>query len=149
MILDTVQNFSKYLTLDAKVSIGLYAISNDSLKGKEPGRYELGEGVYALVQQYKTKPEGEGNWETHRKYIDIQYVETGNEEIGYTPVELLQPKTEYNIQNDFQIHFGKGNFIDMRQGMFAIFYPWDAHMPGIGENPQPVGKIVIKVPYEG
>ncbi|WP_369461599.1 YhcH/YjgK/YiaL family protein [Thermoclostridium stercorarium] len=50
---------------------------------KEDGRYEIdGNDVYALVQSYTTLPSDQCKWESHDKYIDIQYIVRGKEIIA-------------------------------------------------------------------
>jgi hypothetical protein len=41
------------------------------------------------VQSYTTKPENETIWESHRRYIDVQYVVRGSERMGWLPIERL------------------------------------------------------------
>src|SRR2546423_457006 len=56
----------------------------------KPGRYDLdGERVYALVQQYTTKPVEQSQFEAHRRYIDVQYVHAGRETILWAPIATL------------------------------------------------------------
>ncbi|MBK7541977.1 MAG: YhcH/YjgK/YiaL family protein [Candidatus Competibacteraceae bacterium] len=39
------------------------------------GRHELaGDALFALVQDYHTKPQSEGFWEAHRRYTDLQFI---------------------------------------------------------------------------
>jgi beta-galactosidase beta subunit len=43
------------------------------LENAEPGRVDIdGDQIFALIQEYNTKPLAQGFWEAHRKYIDIQ-----------------------------------------------------------------------------
>ena len=37
----------------------------------------------------------------------------------------------------------------MRPGLFAVFFPQDAHMPGLAvDQPEPVKKMVIKIRWD-
>ena len=59
-----------------------------------PGRHEIdGEEVYASVQRHFTKPVAERQYESHRKYIDIQYIHTGREIMYWAPLPLLTKVT--------------------------------------------------------
>ena len=51
------------------------------------GKYPIdGDNVFASVTEDSTKNLEKTNWESHRKYIDIQYVINGEELIGVYPV---------------------------------------------------------------
>jgi len=125
-----------------------FLINND-LPGLELRRYEIdGDNVYALVSEYLTKNEEDARYEAHQKYIDIQYVISGSEQIGIAPLsqkkEVLEP---YNTVNDIEFLTVTGG--ENRQASpdrFFIFFPDDAHRPGMkdGENSL-VKKIVVKV----
>ena len=109
-------------------------------------RYDIdGDKVYAMVQEYNSKPKAEGFWESHRKYLDVQYVAAGAEHMGYAPTVRLSPG-EYQEENDFIEMAGDGEFFHLREGFFCILAPQDAHMPGMAiDQPAPVKKVVIKV----
>lgn len=111
------------------------------------GRYDIdGDNAFALVQAYHTKPENEGKWEAHRKYIDIQYMLEGTECMGITPLEHVSVSQEYSEENDYALFEGQGEKITVSAGFFTVFYPHDVHMPGLQVKvPQPIRKIVIKV----
>jgi len=97
------------------------------------------------VQEYETKPRELGFWEAHRQYMDIQYVASGVELMGFANLNYLRVGG-YDESKDFVPGFGEGTFFEMHAGTFTIFAPQDAHMPGIATgNPQPVRKIVMKV----
>ena len=51
------------------------------------GRYELdGDNIYVLIQDQTTAPVEKKRAESHRNYIDIQYLFTGKEVQGYAPL---------------------------------------------------------------
>ena len=124
-------------------------LKDNDLSKLEVKRYELdGDNLYAPVSEYLTKNEEDARFEAHRKYIDIQYVINGNEKMNIAPItsvlEILNP---YDEVKDIE-------FITVPQIVnfnaspdnFFIFFPGDAHRPGLkdGENSQ-VRKIVVKV----
>jgi YhcH/YjgK/YiaL family protein len=98
-----------------------------------------------LVQEYVTKPVEQGLWEAHRKYIDVQYMVNGAERMGVANLRTMQ-LGEYVSEKDFQAMSGTGNYLDVFAGAFTIFFPDDAHMPGLQTNdPESVRKVVLKV----
>jgi YhcH/YjgK/YiaL family protein len=150
MIVDQIQNASLYERLGDRIAAGLRALQTDALLCAEPGRIELlGSDLIALPQSYVTKPHDQGKWEAHRKYIDIQYMVEGAEVMGCAPVGALRVTEPYNEEKDFLLLAGDGDFFKVSAGMFAIFFPHDAHMPQLAAGtPAPVRKIVLKVRVE-
>jgi YhcH/YjgK/YiaL family protein len=100
------------------------------------------------VADYETKPSTTGELEAHKKYIDIHCIVSGSELIGYAPLTDQQACRPYDPDNDFALFHGESSFIRMVPGMFAIFFPDDLHMPGVGETVEHVRKIVVKVKYK-
>jgi YhcH/YjgK/YiaL family protein len=116
----------------------------------ETGRVELGDGVFALEQAYIAKPRGEGRWEAHRVYIDVQVIVVGDELMEVTDVSRLKVAEDHTPGKDL-LFFDKntdGSVLRMRAGELAVFYPVDAHKPSlaVSEPAALVRKTVVKVP---
>ncbi|MFH1798047.1 MAG: YhcH/YjgK/YiaL family protein [Candidatus Omnitrophota bacterium] len=108
-----------------------------------------GQDVYASHQVYKTKLVKEARFEVHREYIDLQYVWAGRELITITGMDNLTVPSPYDKQKDIQFfeYFAAASLV-MKEGMLAVFYPQDAHAPGISlKQRQLVRKTVVKVKY--
>jgi YhcH/YjgK/YiaL family protein len=146
MVIDQLKNASFYSGLHTGLNTAFHYLQNTDLARIEPGKYEIeGSNVYALVQEYETKPKEKGRWEAHRRYMDVQYVFKGAERIGYANLEQLKA-VEYDEAKDFLALTGDGDFFGVRAGTFVILAPQDGHMPGIAVGgPQPVKKVVVKV----
>lgn len=146
MIIDQLKNASLYFGMSEKLATALRYLQNADISNVKPGKYEIdGSNIYALVQQYETKPRENGFWEAHRRYIDVQYIIKGVELIGYASLEHLKAG-EYDDAKDFLPVQGDGDFFVVRAGTFVIFAPQDAHMPGLTvSTPQTIEKIVLKV----
>ncbi|MBA4384265.1 MAG: YhcH/YjgK/YiaL family protein, partial [Anaerolinea sp.] len=121
-----------------------FLLSND-LASLEPGRMEIeGESLYVLVQQYISKPETSGKWEAHKRYIDVQYLVSGSERVGYSAITKMT-LGDYNPQKDFQALSGTGQILQLNAGSFMVFFPQDAHMPGLANGYETsIKKIVVK-----
>ena len=132
--------------LAQRLAAGFRYLQTVDPAGLEPGRVEIdGDQIFALVQEYNTKPMDQGRWEAHVKYIDIQYIVSGEEKIGYANVADLT-MGDYNEAKDRYIPQGEGSFIKLSAGMFGLCMPEDAHMPNMAvDQPQPVKKIVVKI----
>jgi YhcH/YjgK/YiaL family protein len=118
------------------------------------GRHEIdGRRLYALVQSFETLPVDENNrYEAHRDYIDVQYICTGTEGMGWAPQRCLQITDPYNPEKDVlfgQCPAGLATFTLVAAGQAAIFFPEDAHAPKLAVGaPGWVKKIVVKVAIE-
>ena len=113
----------------------------------ELGRHELTDGAFYNVCDVKEqKPTSEGVWESHKKFIDIQYILTGTEVMGYADIDTLKVTKEYTEDGDYALHEGEGVFMKLKAGDFAVFAPMDAHMPGCGDATSK--KVIVKVPVK-
>lgn len=146
MIIDQITNSHLYYTINSRIKTAFDYILQTDLSTLSIGRHEIeGENLYAMLQQYTSKPLDQGSWEAHRRYIDLQVVIQGVEKIGYANINHLSTG-EYDTKKDFLPLFGEGDFLTLQTGNFALLLPQDAHMPGIAfESPAPVKKIVIKI----
>jgi len=78
----------------------------------------------------------------------LQYVASGSELIGIAPLasrdSILQP---YDATKDVELlSVKRGMTARATPASFFIFFPEDAHMPGLkGESNAPVRKIVVKI----
>ena len=113
------------------------------------GKIELGGTMYANVDEYLTKDREIARTEVHRKYIDIQYIVSGNELIDVAPLKNLTVTQLYNPEKD--VEFGTVTEFSERKaspGRFFIFFPADAHRPclKVGNDSELIRKVVVKVP---
>ena len=147
MILDTIENADQYKLLGNRMATALDYMKTADLSTIDPGKYEIeGSDIFALVQDYDTKNRLECKLESHRKYIDIQYLLKGIEFVGHTLLNNQKPVKEYSAEDDYMLFSEESSFFELKPGMFAIFHPSDLHMPSVYEkNPEKVRKVVIKV----
>ena len=148
MIADTLKNRYLYENISPRIKTSLEYIANTDFSKMEPGKYELdGENLFILVQEYDTIPLEEGKWECHQKYIDIQYIAEGIEQIGVNNIGKMQFTTEYNNEKDIAFLSGNGDYVTFSKGSYGIFFPEDAHQAKIA--PQnvigKVKKVVVKI----
>lgn len=146
MITDIMTNSHLYGALNPKLSRAFDYIHQTDLSALSAGKYVIdGEEIYALMQEYDTKPQEEGAWEAHRRYIDLQVVIRGVEQFGYAHIGNLTPG-DYDAAKDWLPLSGAGDFFRLQAGYFAIFMPEDAHMPGLTAGPRlAVKKLVVKI----
>jgi YhcH/YjgK/YiaL family protein len=149
MIADTLKNSFIYSPI-SEVFKTSFEFINSLNKDTPNGEYWIAEGLKAIVMEYETMAEFQFGYEAHRKYIDIQYCLRGKERIKWTPLsDELTPSIEYDSKHDRTFYTGKGEntFIDTGDGIFAIFFPEDAHAPQMYiDKPRYIKKVVVKVP---
>lgn len=145
MILDTLENAAKYASLRAGISEAFGFLDQPGLAELPEGKHEiLGDRVYAIIARENGRSVSDGEMEGHRKYVDIQYVISGGESMGWSPREGLENSTDYDEENDFELFKGAPqSVVCVPPGSFAVFLPTDAHLPLIGDGP--IHKVIVKV----
>lgn len=148
MILDTLQNAHLYYRLGLKFIKAFEYLAQTDLASLEKGKYEIdGTNIFAIVNEYDTVDTATEQMESHKKYIDIQYMVAGSELIGHDFLKDQVPSKAYDETADYQLFAEHPMFFSrLEKGMFAIFFPTDLHMPNIKvSTPMPVKKVVIKI----
>ncbi|MCP3923213.1 MAG: DUF386 domain-containing protein [Desulfobacterales bacterium] len=144
MIIDHVDNMSLYKGLSKSLDKALEYIKNTDFSDMS-GEYEIeGREIFAIVNRYKTKDQIECKLEGHRKYIDVQYMVSGKEGMGYAPLADQEVATSYDDDKDLIFFEGDASFTRFEKNMFTILHPNDLHMPGVGAGEE-VLKVVVKV----
>ena len=124
------------------------ALKKLASRNYEVGKYEIdGKNIYAMVQEYDTKPVAEKKFEIHKDYIDIQYIISGEELMGYESLDKLEPMGDY--KPDAQLFYMNGEYdkIKLCAGELVVFFPNEPHAPGVAVDdiPSAVKKIVVKI----
>lgn len=147
MIIDRITNAHLYSTLSPAIKRAFEYLKQIDLVILANGKHAIdGEAMFVIVQEYDTKPKEQGKWEAHRRYIDVQYMIRGTEQIGYAHLARLAPAQDYDASRDVAFYSGAGDFSTIQEGSFMILFPEDAHMPGIAVNePMQVKKAVVKI----
>ncbi len=148
MVLDELRNSARYEALHPRLAEAFAFLRRFEQNPLPEGRVELeGAELYALVQSYDTSPAEQKKWESHRRYIDVQYVTHGQESMFYAPLGTLAEKGGYLPEKD-AIYYedGPSTMLCCPAGTFAVFFPEDLHKPccALGE-PCAVRKVVVKI----
>ncbi|HEY3341614.1 MAG TPA: YhcH/YjgK/YiaL family protein [Anaerolineae bacterium] len=146
MIYDNIKNAHLYASLGARFQQAFDYLQQTDLLALPVGRIELdGKNLYVMVQEYTSKLPEQGKWEAHQRYIDLQYIVSGVEKMGFAALTSLTLGA-YTSEKDFQALSGEGVFLPLGAGDFMLLWPQDAHMPGMAINtPGPVKKVVVKI----
>jgi len=116
------------------------------------GKTVVDDDLYVNVMQYNADvPFGPCDYEAHKQFVDIQIILSGAECAVWTPVAGLPVSKPYNPEKDVMFYDGKtaeSSRIELRPGMFVLFYPEDGHngkfapLCGAAQN---ILKAVVKV----
>jgi YhcH/YjgK/YiaL family protein len=147
MIIDIIQNASKYFSAHPLFEKAFEYIQQTDLANAADGKSDIAEGLKVIFSNApgKTKETSLAKFECHDKNIDIQLCINGNETIGWKPREkCVHPNGDYNAEKDVRFFSDEPDmFFQLTNGQFAIFFPEDVHAPMIGDGT--IKKLVIKV----
>ncbi|HNC23653.1 MAG TPA: YhcH/YjgK/YiaL family protein [Opitutaceae bacterium] len=149
MILDTLDQASTYHALSPRFAAA-FAFLRTVNERTTVGRHEIaGDDIYAFVQQHATTPVEKRVYESHRRYIDIQYMVRGRELMYWAPLPLLKTVTmPFDAEKDAALYalIPEGVPVRVTPGQFAIFFPEDGHIPSCSwDAPAEILKVVVKV----
>ncbi|MBI3793531.1 MAG: YhcH/YjgK/YiaL family protein [Nitrospinae bacterium] len=149
MIFDRIENSGLYFPSGTLFSVGFDFIKSAMRDLPPDGKHELKGGAYAMIQTYQTAPAPDKKPESHKKFADIQALLSGREVVGFQPTNGLETAVEYREDNDvcFYKNSPEENYLLLQSGLFAVFFPVDAHKPGCCvAAPDEVRKLVVKIP---
>ncbi|HSD08414.1 YhcH/YjgK/YiaL family protein [Flavobacterium sp.] len=147
MIIDTLNNGSKYTSLHPLFAKAFDFINQNDIAALEDGTIQIEEGLKVIVSKAngKTRETSLAKFECHDKNIDIQVCVKGLETIAWKPREkCVTPNGDYNPEKDVRFFNDTPDMdFQLTDGQFVIFYPGDVHAPMIGEGE--IKKLVFKV----
>jgi len=141
MIKDKIGNLSRY-----QINEAFEQFKKHMASGESPETVTLP--LKAIPLTYETGEHNLSKFETHRKFIDIHYLIEGEEAIGITQIENLNPNMEYDDAGDYQLFDGQvTETLILSEGEFLLLYPNEGHVTaGVVSEKRTVKKIVFKVP---
>jgi biofilm protein TabA len=151
VIVSNLTYINRQVLITPAIKQGLDFLRRSDLESLQDGKIIIsGERVFALIQRYETKPfSDELRFEYHRKFMDIQYVVSGEEVIGWAPAERMTITEPYSDEKD--ICFGRVSRkeitqVYLKEDQMVLLFPEDGHAPGLASGvPSQVMKIVVKV----
>ena len=146
MILASLSASDRYHGLHPLFARAFAFLRNTDLKELEPGIHAVqGEQIFAIVEACSGRTRAEAKLESHRRYIDIQLVLEGVDEMGWKPLaECVEPATDYDAARDIQFFTdAPASWIATPPGSFCLFFPDDAHAPLVGDAL--IRKVVVKI----
>lgn len=152
MIIGHISNFkNEAVYLPEALQTGLQYLAGTTFSSLADGKYPIdGDSIFAIVSRYTPRPLNDCKAETHVKYIDIQFVVSGKERLGFAPWSDSHAVLEDCRAGRDAIFYRtvhQEDFVDLKPGMYAVLFPWDVHRPGCleGESGGEVLKVVLKI----
>ena len=146
MIIDTIENLSKYVSLNPLFADVVEFLKAHDLQTMEPGKYPIQNNeLFLNLTIAKGRGPEKAVLETHINMIDIQIPISCAETFGYTPLCDL-PAFDYNAEKDVTLYGDTKaqTYVTVEPMQMAIFFPQDGHAPCIADNPE-IKKAIFKV----
>jgi YhcH/YjgK/YiaL family protein len=146
MILSALSQSERYVSMHPLFQRAFDHIRTTDFFALEPGRYNIiGEDLIAIVEQVPGKTKEMARLEAHRRYIDIQLVLEGDEQMGWKPLaDCFNPVSEHSEERDIRFfHDAPASWVAVPPDHFCIFFPDDAHAPLVANGQ--VRKVIFKV----
>jgi YhcH/YjgK/YiaL family protein len=147
MILDKLSESDRYAALHPDFARSFEFLAKTNLGSLPAGRHDIeGDRVYVLIQHENGKGRNAARLEAHRAYIDIQYTFEGMEEVGWSPLDACRPPSGgFDEAKDigFFDDDRPSTWLSVPPGLFAVFFPEDAHAPLAGRGL--LKKAIVKI----
>ena len=151
MIIDSIKNASKYYCVHPSFKAAFEALMKIDENTPNERITVDGDNIFVNLGEYVNKNIDECLYESHKKYIDIQYVVKGEEYIDLCDQDILEC-TDNRLDSDdiaFFKNTDKFSRADLTEGIFVVIFPGEAHKPCIAPDGKgvKVRKAVAKIIY--
>jgi biofilm protein TabA len=146
MILASLAEADRYLALHPLFARAFEFLRSTDLHALTAGKHSVrDEQIFAIVEACAGRTREEAKLECHRRYIDIQLVLDGVDEMGWRPVaECREPVTDYDAARDIRFfNDAPLSWIATPPGSFCLFFADDAHAPLVSTGM--IRKVVLKI----
>ena len=146
MIFSTLPQSSRYATLHPLFPRAFEYMRDTDLHALAPGVHPiLDKLLFVIIEEAQGRTRAEAKLEAHRRYIDIQLVLAGVDEMGWKPLsDCHQPLGEHSFERDIRFFADEPDSrVATPAGAFCIFFPEDAHAPLVGNGA--IRKAVFKI----
>lgn len=146
MILDTLACSPRWSSLHPGFSKAFDFLHAAWASAPTPGKHVLEpDRLWIIVEKGQGRSRDQAPLEFHRRFIDIQLVLAGDEEMGWAPLtdELARSAAFDSARDIGFLPEPPLAWFQVPPGCFTVFYPTDAHAPLAGSGP--VLKAIAKV----
>jgi len=146
MIFSTLSQSDRYAALHPLFPRAFEYIRDTDLLSLAPGRYPIvDKQLFVIVENVAGRTREAAKLECHRRYIDIQLVLEGLDEMGWKALaDCVDPVSDYSAEKDIRFfHDAPTSWIATPPGAFCIFFPEDAHAPLVSAGQ--IRKVIFKI----
>ena len=150
MILDLLANRTWYHPLHPRLQPAFDWLAAQDWAKLADGKVAIdGENLHASIEAGTTAAPAARKFESHRRYLDIQYLISGGERMGWCPAAGVQPGEAAGPDLWFHPEPKVTQQVIVTPGSFVIFFPMEAHKPCclLADKPAPFRKCVVKVSW--
>lgn len=148
MLATSIDLVNKYDYLSEKFKKAYQWLASNDTAHMKDGKYDICEGVFAMVQRYETVDFCDARFESHKEYFDIQYIAEGYESFGMALVKDCK-LNESVEENDVYFYETPDFFtqVNLKSGDLVVVPPEEVHQPRACYNGKKmtVTKVVLKV----
>jgi len=149
IIIDKLDRAESYYHMHPAFEKAFAFLRQDGLAELSAGRHEIdGDHLFCIISKGPGRSRAEAKLEAHRKYVDIQYVIAGTDEMGFKPTaDCTLTDTSYDADKDIEFFKDQpDSWTEVPAGSFVIFFPQDAHAPLVSSGE--IHKAVLKIAVE-
>ena len=146
MILDKLENADQYYDSVPRFREFMQFFNNNSLEDIPACKIKLdGNDLIVNIMDFEGKEAKNCKMEGHKDYIDIQIPMGESEMMGWkAQVDCDIIQEEYDEGKDMEIYGDKAvTTFTVPDGYFVVFFPSDAHQPGIAPGKK-YRKLIVK-----
>ena len=150
MILDLLANHAWYHPLHPRLKPAFAWLAAQDWATSADGKVAIdGENLYAIIESGITTVAATRQFESHQRYLDIQYVISGGERMGWCPAAGVEPGVQAGPDLWFHPEPAASQQLVVTPGHFAIFAPMEAHKPCclLADRAAAFRKCVMKVAW--
>ena len=145
MIICKLNELKDYLKVNQGFLKVIDFVKNNNLIDLDCGIHDLGDGEYLNLVLGKAT-ENNGVMESHKDFVDVQFMVSGKEKLLYSNIGDCTATTEYNADGDYILYTNTNAFsIEIEKGYCAVLFPEDAHKMFVELGNENSKKAIFKI----
>ena len=138
MIIDRIPSAERYFALHPGLPAAFAFLRSTPPAAMPEGRHAIdGSRLNVIIERAVGRGRHGAKLEVHRRFLDIQLCLSGDEHIGWRALaDCAVVEAPFNPERDIQFFRDRPDtWLALQPGLFAIFFPDDAHAPLAGDGP--------------
>ncbi len=151
MIIDNIKNAHKYYSVHPLFKKAFEALSEITTDTSDERITVDGKNIFINLSTYTNKNVDDCLFESHKDYIDIQFVISGSEIIDVCETTGLKTTEDRLETDDIAFYENTDVFSSayLEEGIFVVLFPGEAHRPCVAPDGKGIKtkKAVAKIIY--